>query len=47
MLFQPLAQNGHKTDGEPLVFSWIYMHAIKNLLTARSVQNGIWRSLSS
>jgi hypothetical protein len=47
MLFQPLAQNWHKTDGEPIVFSWTYMHAIKHLLAAQSAQNGMWRSLSS
>lgn len=44
MLFRPLAQNRHKTDGEPVVFSWTYMRAIKDLLAA---QNGIWTSLPS
>jgi hypothetical protein len=47
MLSRPLAQNRHKTDGESVVFSWIYMRATKNLLAAQSVQNGIGRLLPS
>jgi hypothetical protein len=47
MLSRSLAQNRHKTGGEFVVFSRTYMRAIKTLLAAQPIQNGIWRSLPS
>ena len=45
MLFQLLAQNRHKTGDESVVFSSIYMRAIKNQLAAQLAQNELRRWL--
>jgi hypothetical protein len=47
MLFQSLAQNRHKTGDESIVFSSIYMRAIKSQWAAQLAQNGLERLLPS
>jgi hypothetical protein len=42
-----LAQNRHKTGGEPIVFSSGYMNAIKIQLATQSAQNGLGGLLPS